>query len=205
MDLEVEIKCDETELTLSSDNSPFSLSLRLDTFHSEKQLDHFIKNVERLVRNSVEYKQWVAYIIEVLGYKTCALTKEDINECDIEIHHHPVTLFTVCKAIISDFLSSGDKFCSFDVATKVIELHFQNKIGYIPLLSDLHKKYHNGFLELPIELVHGDYMHILKTFNMDDADKDKIYQLCQVKKKDCVINWQKGEYPGLSSDESESF
>jgi hypothetical protein len=33
--------------------------------------------------------------------------------------------------------------------------HYQNIIGYIPLVSTLHEKFHNGFLDLPINFVQG--------------------------------------------------
>lgn len=196
MDLTKEIRSDEEKHTLHSEDSAFSLSLRVGTFHSEKEFDKFIKNSERLVRSSGEYKRWIAYIIDVLGYTSCALTEEDINECNVEIHHHPITLYTICKSVVSDLIRKDIEFCSFDVATKVIELHFQNKIGYLPLLSDLHKKYHNGYLEIPIGLIHGDYKHLLKNFIIDDDEKDKIYALCAVKQADNPVSWKRDEYPG---------
>jgi hypothetical protein len=199
MDLSKEdIFSDEENLTLHSDISPFTLALRVKSFYSEKEFDKFVKCVERLVRSSGEYKQWVAYIIDTLGVRECALTKENVAECNIEIHHHPITLYTVCKSLIVDNINKEIEFCTFDIATKVIELHFKNKVGYIPLLSDLHKKYHSGFLQLPIELVKGDYKHILNTFPVDENERDRIYSLCNVKAKDCAkLNWSKGDYPGV--------
>lgn len=185
--------------TLKADNSPFSLKLRRETFHSEKEFDKFIKCVERLVRYSQEYKEWVSYIVETLGQDRCALTDELIGECKVEIHHHPINLYTICKSLVTEKMAKGHTFCSYDIATAVIELHFNNKIGYIPILGDLHEKYHNGFLTLPIELVHGDYLHILKTFKLDDNEHDRIIELCNIHVKDCKVNWKKGVYPGIEN------
>lgn len=194
---------EENELTLHSTDSPFSLSLKIDCFHSDKQFSKFVKNVERLVRTSSEYKQWIAYIIEVLGQKACCLTHEVINECDIEIHHHPITLYTITKAVILDKLNKGMKFCTFDIAMEVIKLHFTNKVGYMPLLADIHKKYHSGFQNLPIEHVDGDYKHILNNYPIDDDEREKIYELCNTKFEDCKVNWSKDDYPGLDSNQEE--
>jgi len=188
---------DEDDNTLRSDNSPFSLSLRISSFPSEKELDIFIKNVERMTRFSNEYKQWVSYIIDTLGHDTCALTEETITECKIEIHHHPITLYSLCKAVVFKYLQDSVKFCSFDVATNVIELHFKNKVGYVPLLSNLHEKYHKGFLNLPIELIHGDFMHIIKSYPMDDVDKDRALDLCNVHGEDSEPVWKRNQYPGI--------
>jgi len=185
------------EETLTSLNSPFILKLRMDSINSEKEFDRVIKAVEKLVRYSYEYREWVSYIVDNLGYNYCALTEEVMGECDISIHHHPINLYTVSKAIILDFLSKNQKFCTFDVAIKIIELHFQNRIGYVPLLNSLHEKYHNGFLSIPIELVHGDYKYLLQTYKIDEQEYDRILELCNVKLKDCKASWKKDQYPGL--------
>jgi hypothetical protein len=201
MDLnkEAQIYSDEEELVLHS-ATDLSLPLRVDTFYSEKDFDKFIKSVEQLVRRSLEYKHWIAYLIENLGVKECALTQENINETDIEIHHHPINLYTICKSICVQKINTETKFCTFDIATDAIELHFKNKVGYIPLLSDLHKKYHSGFLELPIELVSGDYKYILENYPIDEEERDRIYTLCNIKKDSCSdVGWKKGDYPGLTS------
>jgi len=195
------IDSDEDSLTLHTKDSPFSLSLRVKSFNSEKELDKFIKCVEYQVRRSVEYKLWHGYITENLGHDACALTEETMNETKVEIHHHPISLYTICKALVNKKLSNDQEFCTFDVATDVIELHFKNKVGYMPLLSNLHEKYHNGYLDLPIELVHGDYMSLLKEFPIDDTEKDRIIALCQVKMKDCKnLSWSNGNYPGIVND-----
>jgi len=198
MDLTQEIYSDEKTSTLKSDTNPYDLPLRLKSFYSEKEFDTYVKCVERLVRSSIEYKQWVSYIIETLNVRECALTGENVAEVNIEIHHHPINLYTVVKALVVDCVNKEIEFCTFDIATKTIELHFQNRIGFMPLMSDLHKKYHSGFLQLPIELVKGDYKYVLNNFPVDENERDRIYSLCNVKAKDCVkVGWAKGEYPGV--------
>lgn len=187
----------DKEDTLKATNSPFILKLRIDAIHSEKDFDKLIKCVEKLVRYSYEYREWVSYIIENLGHNYCALTEEIMGECEVVMHHHPINLYTICKSIILDHLSKNQSFCTFDIATNVIELHFQNRIGYVPLLSSLHEKYHNGFLSIPIELVHGDYKHLLKNFKIDDQEYDKILELCNIKLCDCKAIWKRNEYPGI--------
>ncbi len=178
-------------------DSEFNLPLRISSFNTAKDYENFVKNVERVVRYSQEYKLWVKYISDHLGHSECALSKENINECALQVHHHPITLYTVVKAVLTDLMSRGAEFSTFDVATKVIELHFQNKVGYMVLLSDLHNKYHAGFLNLPIELVHGDYRHIIQTYSIDENEYDRVCRLCNVHVDDMKQVWQKDNYPGI--------
>jgi len=197
----------EKELTLedSNDNnvfelpnSDFNLPLRIKTFPDTKSFEVFVKNAERLVRGSIEYRLWVQYITDHLGHTHCALSKESMNECPIEIHHHPVTLYTIVKGIINKLLSSEQEFSTFDVATKTIELHFQNKVGYVVLISSLHSKYHSGFLNIPIELVNGNYKYIIQNYTVDEEEYDRIAKLCNVHVDDLKQSWERGNYPGVN-------
>jgi len=198
---EIKIESNEETLTLSCDNSPFVLSLRCKSFAAEKQQEAFIRCVEKMVRYSNEYKYWHSYITHNLGFASCALTNESMNETKVEIHHHPISLYSICRSVVSAALNSQEEFCTFDIATRVIELHFKNKVGFVPLLSNLHEKYHNGYLDIPIELIHGDYKHILKNYPMDEVEKDKVLALCQVNLKNSKeVSWAKNKYPGLSKD-----
>ena len=193
------------ESIFSLPDTEFNLSLRVSSFNSAKDFDNFIKNVERMVRYSGEYKLWVKYITDHLGHSHCALTNESINECSLEVHHHPITLYVIVKAIVNDALRREQEFSSFDIAVKVIETHFQNKVGYIVLLSDLHKKYHSGFLNLPIELVNGEYRYIMNHYNLEENEYDKVVSLCGVHMDDVQQKWKKNEYPGIEnySDEAD--
>jgi len=206
------MKLADDETTQSNDdnvftlpNSQFNLPLRISTFGSAKDFENFVKNSERIVRYSQEYKLWVNYITEALNHSQCALTNESINECSLEIHHHPITLYTVVKSVVNDMMAKKLEFSTFDVATKVIELHFQNKVGYVVLLSDLHKKYHSGFLNLPIELVHGDFKFILQSYAIDENEYDRICGLCNVHLDDMKQIWQKDNYPGIQNAISEKI
>lgn len=174
------------------------LPLRIKTFPSSKEYEQFIKSVEKLVRISQEYRLWINYIVEHLGHSTCMFTKETINECPVQVHHHPVTLYTVTKGVVNQLLTKEIEFSSFDVATKVIELHFQNKVGYVVMLSDLHAKYHSGFLNVPIEFVNGDYKYILQNYSIDETEYERICKLCNVHVEDLKIGWSKDNYPGVN-------
>ncbi len=180
--------------------SDFDLPLRIKDFTAVKEKTKFIKSVEHLVRYSPEYKYWVKYITEAMGNTRCVLTDENLYECNIDIHHHPVGLYDICGSVIDDYMGKDEGFCSYDIAIKVITLHYQNRIGYIPLLSDLHCKHHNGFLDLPIEFVQGDYKYMLENYEFTDKIMEVISSRIQITKEDFQHKWNKEDYPGLHSE-----
>lgn len=198
--MNIEIKSDVDNLVLFSDLFPTSLSLRIDGFDTEKEQHSFIKSCVKLIRTSVEYKLWKKYLIDVLGVTTCSITNEDMSECSIEIHHHVPSIYAVTKAVVNKRIEDDKPFSSFDIALDVIELHFKNKIGYVPLLNSMHEKFHNGFLNIPIEYVRGDYKSFLNEYlkYLDEEDVKTIDERLIVKlNKDEPPLWTKDNYPGF--------
>lgn len=187
------------ENQLSSPESPYTISLRRDDFEDEKQFVKFIKNCEKLVRGSSEYSYWREYLREVLGEYACDITGEINSQTTVDIHHHPFTLFLIIKGVVRKYLDNCVPFCTFDICMDAIELHYKNKIGYIPLLSSLHEKYHNGFLLLPMELVHGNYKSFQEEYSkyLEVDDISDIQEKLDITYKNCgweKYNWMKDRY-----------
>lgn len=177
----------EDENTVVSERSGFVLPLRIDDFASEKEMERFIKIIERMVRASFEYKLWVNYIRDVLNLEYCAITNESHSETTVEIHHHPFSLYMITKCVIFDKLNNSQKFCSFDIATEVIELHYKMKASFVPLVASLHEKFHNGFLKIPMELVHGDYKYLVDKYLhiLDKEDQNIISERLKINFDNC--------------------
>jgi len=191
-----EISSNVENLELSSDGN-FTLPLRRGGFEDENDFIKYIKNIERLIRTSTEYKEWVKYITDVLGYTSCALTDEKSTEVSIQIHHHPFNLFTIVKIVLLSYINKEKEFCTFDISQDVIDLHFQNRVGYIPLVTTLHEKYHSGFLSIPIDFVHGDFKYILNNYKIDEEDMNVIGTLMTVHSDQLREQWSKNNYPGV--------
>lgn len=167
------INSDEENLVLDSEDSRFSLSLRIDNLEDPKKLNKFIKSTEILIRRSLEYRYWCGYVNNVLGFDKCEITEESHEDVSIEIHHHPFTLYSIVKSEINKCLASGIKINTLDIALRVLELHYMNKVGYIPLVKTLHEKVHSGKLYIPMELVHGDYKYLMEN-NLSFLDEDEV-------------------------------
>jgi hypothetical protein len=177
---------------LSSEETPFTLSLRRNDIENEKELKRFIRLCEGMIRRSPEYGIWTTYVREVLGYFSCDLTKENHAQCNCDIHHHPVSLFSITKAIILQQLASNIKFCSADIAVKVLELHYENRVGFISIIRSLHEKFHNGYLQLPMQLVHGDYKYFLDNLSvfLEQEDQETIQARLAIDFENCGFGSQ---------------
>jgi len=188
---------DEDKLSLYSEDYPFGLSLRIDGFQTEKEFFKFIKNCERSIRNSLEYKEWRRYITDVLQNNQCLITLEVNSQLTIEIHHHIPSLFSVVRTVINKYIGTNQEFCTFDICLEVIKLHFLDKIGYVPLIQSLHEKLHSGFLEIPVNLVKGNYQSFLDEYGsyIDEDDWSVINE----RKSNTHSNtgWSVNNYPGL--------
>lgn len=200
----VEVTSDQDEIRVSgeclelySDRHPFRLALRIRNFENEASFVKFIRNCERHVRNSIEYREWKNYIIDVLGIHTCMVTNERMDQCTIEVHHHVPSLFILIKAFINKEIVEEQEFSTFDIALKTIEYHFKNRVGYVTLLKSIHEKFHNGFLSIPQELIKGDYQSFISDYStfLEEEDLDVINQRLQVNSTNC--NWGRDNYPGL--------
>jgi len=187
----------EEDQTIVNTQTDIYLSLKRDNFADEKEEKRFIKAVERMVRSSIEYREWLSFVRESLGMTACVFTGETEEETgDVEIHHHPLTLYDIVQAVCDTKILNNQSFSSFDIAYEVIDLHFKLKIGFVPLLGSLHKKFHNGYLEIPIELVQGDYKFLLNNYHIRKNVLDKVlkYESVTLKTISHKIQWKKDQY-----------
>lgn len=191
---DIKIESNVKNIELYGDNHPFRLSLRIRNFETESECKKFLKNCERLVRMSAEYKLWRNYIVDVLQIQTCMITQEHRDEVSIEIHHHMPGLFILIAALVNKKIEDEIEFCTFDIAQEAIELHFMNKIGYLPLIKSIHEKFHNGFLQIPINLVKGDYQYFITEYSkyLEEEDLDTINQRLSITNSNC--SWSRDNY-----------
>lgn len=148
----------------------------------EDLTEKVISYIEKEIRTSYEYKQYLKYLKEELDLTKCALLPNiDIKELSIslEFHHYPLNLFEITEAVgksmISD-LNEGESISCFEISEKVMEEHFRNNIGLIPLTKTLHEMAHNRSIIIPINKVNGNYKNFLVEYNnyISDEIKDRI-------------------------------
>lgn len=184
--------------TITSDESTYELSLRRTDFTDGKERFKFVKKVEMLIRSSPEYKEYISYIYDVMGVYKCQVTNELRNEVPTEIHHHPITLFNIVNGIVGRNIEQCKEFCSYDVALEAMEMHFKLQAPFVVLIESMHKKYHNGALQLPMELVQGDYNYFINNYGayIPPDDLDDIYEKIKINKNNC--GWSLDNYSWIS-------
>jgi len=187
-------------LTLYSDNYPLTLPLRISNFENEAHFKKFILNCELLIRRSNEYSSWRNYIIEILGLNTCHITEEHITEVAVDVHHHIPSLFAIVSGVINRKINNDESFCSFDIAMDVIKLHFENRIGYTILIKSMHEKFHNGCLDIPINLIHGNYNYFIQNYGgyLDNEQLEKVNQRLRVTRN--TVSWTRNNYPAAVNE-----
>ena len=185
--IDVKIESNVGSNQLVCDESPYVLSLRQSELADSKIYNKFVRACKRIVRGSPEYKQWTEYLRDVLGFYSCSLTHELNSQTTIEIHHHPIPMEVIIKGIVNKQIEKSKEFCSFDVSMLAIEAHYKNKVGYIPLVSTLHEKFHNGYLNIPIELVAGNYKKFISEYGayLEDDDLELIESRTSITKESC--------------------
>lgn len=163
-----------------------AIAMKTTGFKSDKERRKFIKAVEKLVRNSLEMKRWTHFVRANLNLTACPFTLEDLKELNddskkfIHLHHHPFTLEDIIDTIIETYLAKGNPFTSFEIAQEVLKLHYELKVGIVPLTSHLHEKYHKGDFLIPIEFVVGNWQALLEEYIPPQDVLDRVYQKSQI-------------------------
>ena len=159
-------------------------SVSLDT---DKDKLKYIKRVEQIVRSSMEYRDYISFLKNNVNMDRCAFFNGVENtsgaKIRIEIHHEPLTLFDIVKTVIYKFMDEGMPLNDLYVADEVMNLHYTNKVGLVPLSKSVHEIIHNSNqIIIPLDLVYGDYKTFLEEYS-DYLDEELINKI-EMKIKD---------------------
>lgn len=148
-----------------------------------------IKRMERHIRSSLEYRDYIAFLRENVGMDACAffsnISNSNGKRVRIEVHHEPLRLFDLVSIIIEKFEAEGIPLNDLMISQEVMKLHYQNLVGLIPLSKTLHEVIHNSDkLVIPAYMIYGDYNQFVKEYGdyMDDYQIEKIEKMIQVTK-----------------------
>ena len=117
-------------------------------FNDSKSFDRFISDLERIVRNSFEYRQFIGYLRNIEGMNECAVLENVNNKAEskvrIEIHHSPFTLYDICVIVFRKRSALNESLNINAVAEEVMYLHYICWVGLIPLSATVHDMVHNS-------------------------------------------------------------
>lgn len=128
--------------------------------YDTKDFNKYLKDVEKVVRSSFEYREFIKYIKCYYNMYHSA-SFENITGMDsgvrIEIHHTPFSLYDIVKIVYDKRAFYHEDLQVEMVAKEVMELHYKQLIGLYPLTETEHKLVHNGYLFIPTHKVWGRY------------------------------------------------
>lgn len=123
----------------------------------DKKLYMYLK---RMCRGSFEYKEYIKHFKEVLEYTQCKVFNINITEVPVslEIHHTPFSLESIVTAVTGKMYEErGVPLDPKDIAEEVMKLHYDGKIGLIPLTSTIHEAVHSNTIHIKPSDIYGNY------------------------------------------------
>lgn len=124
-------------------------------FTLDDLMEH-LKEIKKKIRNSKEYRKYLAYIKEEIKIRSCDFFKEfDAidNDVDLEMHHiiSLEELVVIVGSYMVDQLKEGEYLLTFDIAKEVMKIHFEHLIPVVMLTKTIHQMYHSGLYAIDKE------------------------------------------------------
>lgn len=141
----------------------------------------FIKAVERQVRTSIEYSKYLSWLksTEICLDRCSIMSNITDEDASIEMHHYPFSLFDLCDIVAYRQFEENPSVTTFTVADEVLELHFKNLVGLVPLSITMHNLVHSGSIFINLKQVFGkvkDFVIEYKSFITEEM-LDKLVEL----------------------------
>lgn len=126
----------------------FQLPFYKTSFIDFKDYVKFIKQVEKVIRTSDDYKSYINYLKTEINLNYCQfLYGIDDEKATIEMHHGPIlTLYDYVDIVTNYHCVKKDKFTTLSIAEEVLNEHFENRVQIVMLSKSAHDAVHTGKL-----------------------------------------------------------
>lgn len=139
-------------------------------FRNERERVKFIKMCESIIRKSMEYKEYIKFLKQNMDMNKCIVLKglniENGKRYSIEIHHEPFTLFDIVETVISKREENDESINPFFIADEVMELHYDEKVGLVPLAKTMHQLVSDDKIFIPLQLIYHKYDKFYEEYEM---------------------------------------
>jgi hypothetical protein len=163
--LNIESYITKDNIEIRNTEGYFSERFWFTDYLDDKKLTKFIKKIEKAIRISDEYKEWVGDL-HISGLNKCAvLGNIAIGEkVSIELHHYPFTLYDIVYLCIMRHIKLGDKFNSFTIIDEILDDHANKNICVVPLCKTIHQLVHAGEIFIPLTSVYGNIDNFIEKY-----------------------------------------
>lgn len=128
---------------------------------SARERRKFITKVEQIVRSSDEYKSYIKYLREHFDMSHCEVFPKVINgngkKYSIEIHHEPFQLSWITDTVVRKRQDLHESLNPLLIANEIMELHYNGKVGLIPLSATAHELVHSDRIAIPLQFIYQRY------------------------------------------------
>lgn len=139
--------------------------------YSRKGRKKIVNEAKRLVRTSLEYEDYIFFLKTYVDMVKCAVYSNIKNDgkgkMSIEIHHDPLKLDDIVAIVLNKQIIENTFVSEFQLANEVARLHYQNKVGLIPLSVSVHElvTHSPDRLKIPLQLIYGNYTDFLREYD----------------------------------------
>jgi hypothetical protein len=128
---------------------------------SARERRKFVTKVERIVRSSDEYRDYIKYLKEHFDMSHCEVFPGIVNgngkKYSIEIHHEPFQLSWITDTVISKRQDLDESLSPYLIADEIMDLHYKGWVGLIPLSVTAHELVHSDRIALPLQYIYQRY------------------------------------------------
>lgn len=138
-----------------------------------KEFKKYIANVKKTLRGSFEYQELVQFLRNNMNMNVCAVyenvTNANTSNIKIHVHHDPFTIEDIILIVVRKRQSTYESLDVEMVVEEVLKLHYQLKVGLIPVAETVHDLIHNGFYFIPVQNVLGRYREFVNEYKQYNA------------------------------------
>jgi len=167
----IQSKQTKDSIKIMNTDGYFEENFYFKEFFQDRELEKFIKEVEREIRKSDEYKNYIG-LLNGMGITKCAVlgNVEKGDKVEVEFHHYPFTLYDITYLCISKHILKEDNFTTFDIIDEVIADHYNNIVCLVPLCTTVHQLVHDGIIFVNLKATFGYLDKFLEKYEevMDD-------------------------------------
>ncbi len=153
---------------------------------TSKDRQKYMEQIKKIIRTSKEYRDYIQFLKDHMNLDKCVFfqnitsTKNQRGKVSIELHHEPFTLQDYVDVVLQKYLDEGTELNALLIADEVLELHYENKVGLVPLSKTMHEVIHNSNkILVPLNMVYGEYSKFLEEY--DPYISDEMYDKLQSK------------------------
>ena len=154
--------------------------------------DKLIKRIEKIIRTSFEYREYIQFLKEELDLNYCSFfSNVNWDDITIEMHHSLFTLYDITAIVLNKQLINNTKVTVWDVAEEVMYIHYKNIIALTPLSKTVHDLVHTGDVFIPLQMQYGDWITFWKEYKTY-MTSDQLSHMKRIVKasNDCVKDFQ---------------